>query len=138
MNLALQKWPLVVFCKKGILKNFANFTRKHLYWNLFLIKLQTCNFIKRRLQHRGGGGAFCEICDIFKNNYFEEYLQTTATGFSVWVLLKPLGWHFEDRSTIPLAIKTFFLGLLVQKPNSFADVCSLCLKTFEYTSRHIL
>ena len=29
-----------IFFKIGILKNFANFTRKHLYWSLFLIKLQ--------------------------------------------------------------------------------------------------
>ena len=28
------------FFKKGVLKNFANFTGKHLWWNLFLIKLQ--------------------------------------------------------------------------------------------------
>ena len=40
-----QKQPLEVFCKKGILKNFTNFTGKHLYSNLFLIKL--------RLQKRG-------------------------------------------------------------------------------------
>ena len=26
--------------KKGVLKNFANFTGKHLWWSLFLIKLQ--------------------------------------------------------------------------------------------------
>ena len=26
--------------KKGVLKNFANFTRKHLCWRLFLITLQ--------------------------------------------------------------------------------------------------
>ena len=39
-------WPQVPF------KNFAVFTSKHLCWRLFLIKLQTCNFIKKRLQHR--------------------------------------------------------------------------------------
>ena len=33
--------------RKGVLKNFANFTGKHLCWSL----LQTCNFIKKRLQH---------------------------------------------------------------------------------------
>ena len=33
--------------KKGVLKNFANFTGKHLCWSL----LQACNFIKKRLQH---------------------------------------------------------------------------------------
>ena len=33
--------------KKGILKNFANFTGKHLFSSL----LQACNFIKKKLQH---------------------------------------------------------------------------------------
>ena len=33
----VQKQPPDVFCKEGILKNFANFTRKHLYWSLLLI-----------------------------------------------------------------------------------------------------
>ena len=29
-----------VFCKKRVLKDFINFIEKHLYWSLFLIKLQ--------------------------------------------------------------------------------------------------
>ena len=35
--------------KKAILKYFGIFTRKHLSWSLFLIKLQSwaCNFIKK-------------------------------------------------------------------------------------------
>ena len=42
-----------MFFKIGVLKNFANFTGRHLYWSPFLIKLQTfCNFIKKRLQQR--------------------------------------------------------------------------------------
>ena len=39
-NWKLQKQPLEVYCKKGVLKNVANFTRKHLCWKLLLIKLQ--------------------------------------------------------------------------------------------------
>ena len=52
-----QKQPPAVFCKKGVLKNFANFTGKHLCWSLFV-----------------------KICcrSHFENTYFEEYLQTTA------------------------------------------------------------
>ena len=41
--------------KKGVLKNCADFTGKHLCWSLFLIKLQ-----------------------VFKYTYFEEHLWTTA------------------------------------------------------------
>ena len=37
-----QKHSPEVFCKKSVLKNFANFTEKHQYWSLFLIKLQGC------------------------------------------------------------------------------------------------
>ena len=36
----VQKQPPELFFKKSVLKNFANLTRKHLCWSLFLIKLQ--------------------------------------------------------------------------------------------------
>ena len=36
----LQKQPLEVFHEKGVLKNFSNFTGKHLCRSLFLAKLQ--------------------------------------------------------------------------------------------------
>ena len=39
----LKKQPLEAFCKKRCSKNFANFTGKH---------QRTCNFLKKRLQHR--------------------------------------------------------------------------------------
>ena len=34
-----------------VLKNVVIFTEKHLCWSLFLIKLQACKFIEKRLQH---------------------------------------------------------------------------------------
>ena len=49
-----KKQPPEEFYKKGVLKNFAIFTGKHLCWGLFLIKLQTwpAFSLKRRLQRR--------------------------------------------------------------------------------------
>ena len=38
--------------KRTVLKNFAIFTGKHLRRNCFLLKLKTCNFIRKRLRHR--------------------------------------------------------------------------------------
>ena len=35
----------------GVLTNFVIFTGKHLCCSLFLIKLQACKFIEKRLQH---------------------------------------------------------------------------------------
>ena len=49
--------------EKGILKNLKNFTGKHLFWSIFLIKLQAlaCNFIKKRLQHRFFSVKFAKL-----------------------------------------------------------------------------
>ena len=49
--------------KKGVLKNFTNFTGKHL---LPVLESPTQMFS-------------CEIWEIFKNTYFKEYLWTTAS-----------------------------------------------------------
>ena len=38
--------------------------------------LKICNFIKKRLQHK----CFPVKFQIFKNTYFEEHLQTTASA----------------------------------------------------------
>ena len=54
--------------KKAILKNFAIFTKKHLCWNLFLIKLQATQVFS------------FEYCKILKNTNFEEHLQTVASA----------------------------------------------------------
>ena len=39
-----------MFFKTGVLKNFANFTGKHLGWSLFLLKLQACNLVKCKVR----------------------------------------------------------------------------------------
>ena len=68
-----------VFREKGVLKNFAIFTGKHLCWSLNLIKLRPsgsclrdCNFVKKRLQHR----CFSvNIATFLWNIYSEEHLR---------------------------------------------------------------
>ena len=57
---------LDVFCKKGVLRNFANFIGKHLCQS-FLIKLQaqTCNFIKKETPAR-------VYTNIYTNIYFHR------------------------------------------------------------------
>ena len=48
--------------KKTVLKNFAIFTGKHLWWILFLVQLEV------------NTGVFYEYCESFKKNYFAERL----------------------------------------------------------------
>ena len=58
--LFLEKQPTIessspeVFCKKGVLGNFAKLTGKHLWQSLFLIKLQAppATLLKKRLWHK--------------------------------------------------------------------------------------
>ena len=58
----MQKQPPEVFCKNGVLRNFAKFSGKHLCESLFFNK--ACNFIKKETQAQ----AFsCEFCKISKN-----------------------------------------------------------------------
>ena len=47
---SVQKQPSEVFFRKGVLKNFAYFTGKHLYWSLFnkVAGLRACSFVKKR------------------------------------------------------------------------------------------
>ena len=51
----MQKQPLVVFCKKGVLKNFLKFTEKYLCQSLFFNKvadLRLATLLKKRFWHR--------------------------------------------------------------------------------------
>ena len=67
------------FCKKGVLRNFANFIGKHLCQS-FLIKMQAqaCNFIKKETLARVFS---CEVCKISKNIYFHRTPLVTVSIF---------------------------------------------------------
>ena len=60
--------------KKGVVRNFVKFTRKHLCQSLF-------NFIRKETLVQVFS---CEICEIFKNTFFTEHLRATSSG-----LVKP-------------------------------------------------
>ena len=54
-----------VFCKKGVLRNFAKFTGKHLRTH----RPQASNFIKKETQTLVFS---CEFCEISKNTFFNR------------------------------------------------------------------
>ena len=63
--------------KKGVLKNFANFTGKHLCWRLFFMKLQFWRPVT--LSKKTPTHVFSrDINEIFKNSYFDELLWITV------------------------------------------------------------
>ena len=57
-------------------------------------RLQASNFIKKRPTLV----FFCEICETFKNTYFEEYLGTTASAVSLsWLYVHYLRQRFTNQ-----------------------------------------
>ena len=76
-----------VFCEKGVLKNFAIFTGKHLCWSLNLIKLRPsgsclrdCNFVKKRLQHR----CFSvNIATFLRNIFLKNICEKSSADISI-------------------------------------------------------
>ena len=58
--------------RKGVLRNFAKFTGKHLCQSLFF------NFIKKETLTQM---FFCNFCEIFKNTFLTEPLRPTAAYF---------------------------------------------------------
>ena len=66
--------------RKGVLRNFAKFTRKHLWQSLFLIKLQAWGL---QLYVKKGTLAqvfSCKFCEISKNAFFIGHLRATASN----------------------------------------------------------
>ena len=91
-----QNQPFIHFLHKiDVFQQFTKFTAKYLCWSLFLIKLQfwgPATLLKKTpIQVLS-----CEIRKLFKNNYFEEHLWTSAskhylkrdsnTGAFLWIL----------------------------------------------------
>ena len=85
--------------RKGVLRNFAKFTGKHLCQSLFLNKvagLRPATLLKTRVWHR----CFtCEFCEISRNNVFHR--------------ISPLRW---------LVLKVCFLYTLTLKSPHFLHV----------------
>ena len=75
-EILLQKQPLEVFCKIGVLKDFANFTGKHVLESLFnkIAALRACNFTKKRLQRRCFPMKFAKSLRT-------SFLQNTPSGY---------------------------------------------------------
>ena len=68
-----------MFFKIGVLNSFAKFTRKHLSWSLFLIKLQAfrpSTFLKETPTQV----LFCELFKFFKEQLFEQ----STSGDCFW------------------------------------------------------
>ena len=80
----LQKQPPEMFCKKGVLRNFSKFTRKHLCQKLFFNKVPIVRHATLLTKEALAQLFSCEFFEISKKTFFTEHLRTTAT--TIWIL----------------------------------------------------
>ena len=125
--------------KKGVLKNFANFTGKHMCWILFKV----CNFIKKGTPAQV---ISCKFCEIFKNTYFEEHLKVDKfTNFyknrecllcsisifydeSYWRKWKMMTIWFLSRLTKSVASWQYIFSLLSCLDSPWTDIANKSAK----------
>ena len=90
-----------MFYEKGVLKNFANLTVKHLCWSILLIKL-----LKLHSKETPTQVFSCQICDIFKKTYCEEHPRTTVSKNGRYYVDKSFQ-NSEERDLSFLGLKRY-------------------------------
>ena len=73
-----------VFCKKGVLRNFTNFTEKHLCQSLFFNKvagLRSATLLKKRLWHRCFPANFAKF---LRTPFLTEQLRQLLLFIRTW------------------------------------------------------
>ena len=71
------KQPLQVLRKKGVIKNFAKLTGKHLCQSPFFSKVAS-NFIEKETLTEVFS---CEFYKVFSHIFLTEYLRVTASDY---------------------------------------------------------
>ena len=91
------------FCKTGVLKNFAKFTGKHLWWSLFLIQtVIELTYESRRL------GAFYKktVVKIFSEFTGKQLQCSPAPIPDVFMLiLQKISEHVSSRTPVKICLK---------------------------------
>ena len=64
--------------KKGVLRNFTEFTGKHLCQSLFFNKVAFLRLATLLKKETLAQVFFCKFCEVSKNTFFTEHVRTTA------------------------------------------------------------
>ena len=94
--------------KKGVFRSFVNFTGKHLYWSLFLIKLQA-----KRLKHRCSPVEFTKF---LKTEVYERLLLKPVVSPEVSFLISYIcgsNWYMVFVSYFTILLSLLILLILL-------------------------
>ena len=125
-----------MFFKIGFLKNFANSSEKRLRLRLFLIKMQiqTCDFVKKRLQNKSFLAKFAKFLRT-------HFLQNTSGGCfrKLKYRKKSITLNNEDlkRRTKRLNMKNTYIFLFTQPFQPVFTCPNSMIKTERYCAKYI-
>ena len=126
-----------MFCKKGVLRNLAKFTRKHLCQRVFFNKVAGLG-LKLYWKKESLAQVFsCKFCEISKNIFFQNtvgrlLLENPSFCSAFWYLLfykKVIVLHHGDKFSILISVQihTFSNNLnneeIIRYLLVFVDVC---------------
>ena len=116
-----------VFCRKGVLRNFAKFTGKHLCQSFFFNKVSGLRPATLLKKENLAQVFSCEFCKISKNTYFNRTSPVSASK---------MGWikHFRAErknpcivslleGTICFVCKQHFPKIIIFTPRTHVRVC---------------
>ena len=113
-----------VFCRKGVLRNFAKFTGKHLRQSLLFNKVaglrpKACNFIKKEILEQV---LSCEFCGISKNTFFYRTPLVAASVLKISEWRIKLVYCFYIFSIIPA--NKYILTVSNRNIGKRCEICS--------------
>ena len=85
--------------RKGVLRNFAKLSGKHLCQSLFFNKVAVLRAVTITKKQTLRQMFSCEFCVISKSKFFTEHLWATASVWSKWSLFK---WWYCWQLTLSL------------------------------------
>ena len=100
--------------RKGVLRNFAKFTGKHLVQSLFFNKVAGLSLVKNKTLAQV---FFCEFCEISNNTFFTEYLWLLLYWYVTdYMLFERLKNTFKNCSLYTIPITLFYSNLELHSP----------------------
>ena len=96
-----------MFFKISVLKNFTNFTEKHLFWSLFPSCLELYQ------KETPAQVFFCEVCKIFKN----IHLRTTKVGL-IFIEMPEIGTFCVNDCHLSASLTFFSIWSVVIRANT--------------------
>ena len=116
-----------MFFKKGVLKNFAKFTGKHLCQSLFFIKVAGMKPATLFKKETLAQVFSCEFCEIFKNKIFKNNcFCNSCIMFEIWVCIMKIWYQNKSKKAHDAFFKIASMKSLYE------------LKIYNNTSRNFL